>query len=245
MIVVVDWYLNKALTNFRNAVNMAYPRRDRASDGTIGDPDHAARSSDHNPDPDGSVDAWDMDVEVNGKGKPYTADVEELKRVFQAHESSSYWIHNDQIARRADGWRRRPYGEFNDDPGRNKHTQHVHWNTRSSHENSTKPWPIQEDDMTPEEHNWLRDIRYTLTAIPNPNGTDTRVPHHFAMAALDAQLDAVLAGQAVLTPAELAQIKQAAMEGAAQAMSVVDWANLIPDEIAQEVANLLAARLQA
>ncbi|GIJ30163.1 hypothetical protein Vqi01_53250 [Micromonospora qiuiae] len=134
--MAVDWYLNQALTNFRNAVNAAYPNRDKKSDGTIGDAAHQKTSSDHNPDPDGSVDAWDMDVEVNGDGMPYREDIERLKRVFEQHESAQYWIHDHLIASRGSGWVRRVY------TGSSPHTEHVHWNTRESHERSTKPWVI-------------------------------------------------------------------------------------------------------
>lgn len=141
---MTTWYLNPALTNFRDAVNAAYPFRDKESDGTVGDEAHQGTSSDHNPDPAGepdagSVDAWDMDVEVNGKGKPYVDDIEELKRIFQNHESSRYWIHNREIASRSDNWRRRPY------TGSNTHEKHVHWNTREAFENSEAPWPVEEE----------------------------------------------------------------------------------------------------
>lgn len=140
-----DWFLNPALTRFRNEVNARWPRRDKTSDGTIGDAAHAARSSDHNPDSDGSVDAWDMDVDG--------VDVEACKRAFEAHEASGYWIHNDQIAFRDEGWRPRSYAYAG--PNRNRHTKHVHFNTRQSHERSTKPWFTQqnppEDDMAWDE----------------------------------------------------------------------------------------------
>lgn len=130
------WYLNPALENFRSEVDATYSNRDKTSDGTIGDEQHQQGISDHNPDADGSVDAWDMDVEVNGVGKPYLDNVEYLKRIFQAHESSSYWIHNRIICSRDTGWKRFPYY------GENPHDKHVHWNTRSAYENSKKPWGL-------------------------------------------------------------------------------------------------------
>jgi hypothetical protein len=133
------WYLNRALTGFRNAVNAAYPRRDKASDGTIGDSAHQAGTSDHNPDKDNSVDAWDMDVDLRSQNN--AAAIARLKQVFQAHESSRYWIHNRKIASRSEGWRVRDYD------GDNPHDKHIHWNTRESHEDSTKPWHVEGDDM--------------------------------------------------------------------------------------------------
>jgi hypothetical protein len=137
----VAWYLNNALTTMRNEVNARWPGRDKGSDGTIGDEAHQSTSSDHNPDPDGSVDAWDMDVNLNGAGNGIPSDdIEFLKARFQAHESSKYWIHNRIICSRSTGWRRENY------TGSNPHDKHVHWNTRSEYEDSTKPWGI-EDDM--------------------------------------------------------------------------------------------------
>lgn len=155
----MTWYLNKALSTFRAEVNARYPRRDKASDGTIGDEAHQSTSSDHNPDADGSVDAWDMDVEVNGAGQPYAPDVEALKRAFERHEASKYWIHNDQISFRSEGWKPRSYSYAGS--SRNRHTQHVHFNTRTEYEGSTKPW--LEDDMNADQDRLLRNVERILT----------------------------------------------------------------------------------
>lgn len=158
------WYLNPALSAFRTAVNATYPARDKGSDGTIGDEAHQATSSDHNPDADGSVDAWDMDV--NLRSDDDAAAIEHLKQVFQAHESSRYWIHNRQIASRSNGWRREAY------TGANPHTQHVHWNSRQSHENSLKPWEVEQ--MTPEEIAaavWAHKHTNPVTQQPQSKGT--------------------------------------------------------------------------
>lgn len=130
-----DWFLNPALTRFRNEVNSRWPRRDKTSDGTIGDTAHQATDSDHNPDLDGSVDAWDMDV--NG------VDVAKVIAAALKHESIQYIIYNRRITSRSWGlgtWR--PY------TGTSPHTEHVHFNTRQSFENSNKPWFTEEEEMS-------------------------------------------------------------------------------------------------
>lgn len=54
----------------RRQVDQAFPRRDRRSDGWIGDKAHQARKSDHNPDSRGWVHALDIDADLYGPKRP-------------------------------------------------------------------------------------------------------------------------------------------------------------------------------
>ncbi|MDG4823677.1 hypothetical protein O7635_17620 [Asanoa sp. WMMD1127] len=146
------WFLNPALTRFRTEVDSRWPRRDKTSDGTIGDRAHQATDSDHNPDKDGSVDAWDMDV--NG------VDVQQVINAALRHESIQYVIYNRRITSRSWG-----LGSWRAYDGVNPHTGHVHFNTRPSHENSTKPWFAEEDDMTPAQAKQLEVDAWRLDAL--------------------------------------------------------------------------------
>lgn len=139
--MAVTPYLNPSLTRLRGEINRAFPLRDKASDGWIGDAAHAVTDSDHNPDKPGtahpgSVDALDVDAQLNGRGKPYRSDVKRVLAAFQRHEAAKYWIFESKIASRTWGWEARPYY------GANPHDKHFHLNTRESHETSTKPWGI-------------------------------------------------------------------------------------------------------
>ncbi|OKI54525.1 hypothetical protein A6A27_31870 [Micromonospora sp. CB01531] len=101
----------------------------------MGDLAHQATDSDHNPDPDGSVDAWDMDVDG--------VDVQAVIAAALKHEAIQYVIYNRRITSRSWG-----LGVWRTYSGKNPHDKHVHFSTRDSHENSTKPWFPEEDLVT-------------------------------------------------------------------------------------------------
>lgn len=101
-----------ALVQLRAQINALYPKRDKASDGWVGDTAHAARVSDHNPDSNGWVHALDVDRDgIDPYGLVETA-VDD-NRV-------NYVIFERTIWSRTYAFRARRY------TGSNPHTAHVH-----------------------------------------------------------------------------------------------------------------------
>jgi hypothetical protein len=121
-----SWRVAKSLLVLRDQLNRKTPGRDKVSDGTIGDPRHQARTSDHNPwVRDGSIGiVTGMDVTHNlVKG----IDAGVLAEAIRSSRDPrvKYIIWNSQIANSAPTggsapWVWRPYS------GSNKHTHHVH-----------------------------------------------------------------------------------------------------------------------
>lgn len=134
----MSWYLAPVLNRLRNEVNAKWPNRSKASDGTIGDAAHSSRTSDHNPNPRGSVNA--IDITASG------IDTDVLIAAAKKHPSVRYIIFNRRIMNRDIGnFRSRPYS------GSNPHTQHVHISLyqRRSAEESTRSWGLAEASSSP------------------------------------------------------------------------------------------------
>ena len=106
------WHLAPSLVNFRNEVNRKWPKRPKGSDGTIGDPAHASRSSDHNPNSRRSVNA--IDITYPG------VDPKQIIAAVKKHPSANYVIFDRQIWSRSHNWVPRPY------TGISPHTEHLH-----------------------------------------------------------------------------------------------------------------------
>lgn len=87
----------------RKQVDKRWPRRDRRSDGWIGDSAHAARRSDHNPDGRGYVHALDVDADLD-KADPRAAQrlanqlVEYARSGKPGSDRIKYVVFNDRIA---------------------------------------------------------------------------------------------------------------------------------------------------
>lgn len=256
---MANWQLNPFLTSWRDSVNKAFPHRTKASDGTIGDLAHSKTSSEHNADGDGSVDAWDCDVNLFGSKNQTGTPVEllamrTLLKEFQQQPQAQLWIFRGQIANRDIGpWRVRRYD------GPSLHDHHAHFQSRS----------------TLERQKYVNDLDKVLTAlnqgghkvdwnddvISNPawrddaatNKTvqakfaiyDTWNQAHTAMvkaASADVKLNQVLALLAGLNAKDFtdeAAIAKAVIAG----LDPKKIAEAIPADTAQKVVDLLTARL--
>lgn len=137
--------LNPALTSWREGINARYPNRGRASDGGYADKLHGSRSQ-HQSDEDGSVDAFDMDVNLFGSSNETgTArerqGVDALKLDFEADGRGHLWIHQREIAQHDAGpWTENYYG------GDNPHDKHTHWESRQATERDGRPWSFRHTD---------------------------------------------------------------------------------------------------
>ena len=152
--------LNKALTAWRNAIERRLGAiRGRASDGARADAAHGSTSQ-HQEDGDGTVDAFDMDVNVLGSktstGTPAELRiVEAMKLDFEQdpHKRGQLWIHAREIANKdRDDWRERDY------TGKSPHTEHGHWESDQDREDIGAEWPMPNTDRV------LREL-----GVGNPN----------------------------------------------------------------------------
>jgi hypothetical protein len=126
----------------RNQVNKRWPKRDKRSDGWIGDKAHAGRQSDHNPDARGLVHALDIDADLDPKD-PGAA--QRLANQIVAYAASGipganrikYVVFNDQIASGTYAnsmwkWRGSGYG----------HMHHIHVSFSNKGENNAQTYPL-------------------------------------------------------------------------------------------------------
>ena len=118
-----SYFLAPALVVLRDQINRDYPKRDKSSDGWIGDTSHAARPSDHNPDWKASgkyrgiVRALDIDVDGNRPGVDLRR---EILNMTIGDPRVWYVISNGIIYSRTYGWKALKY------TGPNGHFKHVH-----------------------------------------------------------------------------------------------------------------------
>ena len=165
------WERTPAAVSLRNEFNAAFPNRDKASDGSIGDSEHSTRSSDHNPDETGATPYEDSDTINEVHAEDVDSDLKRpgwtLFRCFEiirkrAAAGTEVRVQNmicdGQITSRSWG-----FSEWRDYTGSDPHDTHGHVSLRygsgaapGNPEKITSPWGILaavqgEDDMNAAE----------------------------------------------------------------------------------------------
>jgi hypothetical protein len=125
---------NAAAAGLTQATRL-WPNRSTASDGTCGDPAHAARESDHNPDSRGLAHAFDLTHDP-AHGCDAHAQAEQIRLRAKAgnERRPKYIISNRRIAQPETSWNWVRYD------GDNPHEHHAHFSINTSAENDVSPW---------------------------------------------------------------------------------------------------------
>lgn len=156
------WRLAKGLETLRAQVNASYPGRSKSSDGSIGNAEHSARESDHNPDTDGVVKAIDITHDP-AHGFDSYAFAEMLR---QQHDPRiKYLISNRRICAGPAGpspWTWRKYS------GANPHDHHCHISIRKEGKffDDTREWNLA---GAPEK--WTPSVAHTAENYTPPPRT--------------------------------------------------------------------------
>jgi hypothetical protein len=126
-----------SLVKLREQANAAAPNRSKVSDGWVGDPAHASRTSDHNPDGDGWVRAIDLTNDpVNGFDAWLVAETLRLNR----DPRIAYVISNGKIfSSTVSPWTWRTYS------GVNPHIKHMHVSASPAGQHDTSAWDLKRD----------------------------------------------------------------------------------------------------
>jgi hypothetical protein len=165
----MTWELAPSLAACRAEANRIAPNRSKASDGTVGDAAHQARTSDHNVGARNRVHALDLTHDPAG-GFDAHAYVERLR--LSQDRRVKYLISNDRIAgpgSAAGGWAWHPYRQ--DDPHRNQHRHHAHisiWSTVAAETDTRTWWPKANTPFPPARGAVM--VRNYLASLVAPNG---------------------------------------------------------------------------
>lgn len=136
------WRLAKSLIQLRDQINVASPGRSKASDGGIGNAEHASRASDHNPwvkDAKGMgvVTAFDFTVDIqNG------VDGNVLAQSLTTDPRTKYVIFEGKI------WKAQT-GRWEIYRGVNPHRHHVHISVKPQSADDQSPWSLEAEPIKP------------------------------------------------------------------------------------------------
>lgn len=164
----MTYFLCEAGARLRAQIDARWPKRDRASDGWIGDASHAAVVSDHNPcwgctgDSYGVVRAIDIDSDLDPKDPTAAGRLaNQLRKCAQDGADNgriNYIIFNRQITSGTYTdrfWTWRPY------TGSDPHTNHIHVSFTAKGDHRGGPFPLPIFDEVQKQR--LRDRIAALT----------------------------------------------------------------------------------
>lgn len=140
-----SWRMAKSLDRLLAQVNAEWPRRRKDSDGGIGNTEHSARESDHNPDTDGVVKARDFTHDPASGCDSYKL----AQALLDSRDTRiKYIISNRRIAAGTDGpspWKWRPYN------GKNPHNHHCHVSVKKAVKfyDDARDWDFSSMGATP------------------------------------------------------------------------------------------------
>lgn len=137
--MAASWFVVPNLDEAVDQLNKRFPKRDKRSDGSIGDQSHSTNTSSHNPDKTGRPEWRDGDSKNEVRARDIDKDLKDpdysMENVVQlwvkaarasdpAKKTGLWWVRyiifNGRIWHRKDGFKTRQY------TGKNKHTEHAH-----------------------------------------------------------------------------------------------------------------------
>lgn len=140
----MGWVLVPPLKEAFNQLNAEFPNRDRRTDGTKGNEEHAVRTSSHNPDETGKPEFSDHDgvdevraIDIDKDLRHSTVSMEMVVQLWvkQCRAGLMPWvryiIHHGRIWHRRDNFTTRKY------TGSNQHTEHVHMTSEFNQKSDT------------------------------------------------------------------------------------------------------------
>lgn len=129
----MSWRMARSLEVLLHQINTLAPKRDKSSDGGVGNAEHSARESDHNPNSKGIVCARDF---TNDPPELVSEDLAQAL-VKSKDPRLKYVISNRKIANGSvDNWAWRPYH------GANPHDHHCHVSVHCDVD-SEEPWKFE------------------------------------------------------------------------------------------------------
>lgn len=165
--MATNWTVVPNLNELLEQMNKRFPKRDKASDGAIGNTSHAARASSHNPDKTGHPEYRDGDKKNEVRARDIDKDLKSadgvtmeqvVQHIIKNARSGKFWwvryiIFNGRIWHKRDGFKTHKY------TGANNHAHHVHVNS---------DFTQKADEVT--KTNWLLTNLGKKKPAPKPTG---------------------------------------------------------------------------